>query len=135
MIDIKRACPCASDKTYASCCQRLHEGKASAQTAEQLMRSRYSAYSFKLINYLVKTTHPDKRTANLHKEISEWANQAEFYRLEIISTWQGLPTDKIGKVEFIAHFRLQDKEQQLYEISRFKRYRKSWAYLDGEIGT
>jgi SEC-C motif-containing protein len=98
------------------------------------MRSRYSAYAFKLIDYLVKTTHPDKRTANLHQEISDWADQSKFYRLEIISTWQGLATDKTGKVEFIAHFRLQNKEQQLYEISRFKRHRKNWVYLDGEIG-
>ncbi len=133
MIDAKQYCSCASGETYANCCQTLHQGKGKALTAEQLMRSRYSAYAFKLIDYLVKTTHPDKRTATLHQQISAWADQAEFYRLEIISTWQGLATDKIGKVEFIAHFRLQNKEQQLYEISRFKRYRKEWVYLDGEI--
>ncbi len=134
MINIKQTCPCASGKTYANCCQRLHQGKLKAQTAEQLMRSRYSAYSFKLIDYLVKTTHPDKRTANLHQEISEWADQAEFYRLEIISTWQGLSSDKIGKVEFIAYFRLEDKEQQLSERSRFHRFHGHWVYLDGELG-
>ena len=134
MIDAKQACPCASGETYTNCCQLLHQGKTKAQTAAQLMRSRYSAYTFKLIDYLVKTTHPDKRPENLRQEISDWANRVEFYRLEIISTWQGLATDKSGKVEFIAHFLLQDKEQLLCEISRFKRYRKDWVYLDGEIG-
>ena len=132
MIKIEQGCPCDGEKTYANCCQLFHHGEVMAQTAEQLMRSRYAAYIFNLSDYLVKTTHPESRTATLHQEISEWARQVEFYRLEIVSTWQGLGTDKVGKVEFIAYYRHQGKEQQLRELSRFKRYRKDWVYLDGE---
>ena len=134
MINAEQICPCASEKTYANCCQLLHRGEAIAQTAEQLMRSRYSAYALKLIDYLVVTTHPDKRTPELRKSVADWAEQVKFFRLEIISTRQGLAADKIGKVEFIAHYRHQGENQQLCEMSRFKRYRKNWVYLDGEIG-
>ncbi len=133
MISAEHTCPCGSDETYTSCCRILHLGRA-AQTAEQLMRSRYSAYALKLIDYLVETTHPDQRVPDLKKTIAEWADQAEFYRLEIISTRQGQVSDKIGKVEFIAHYRQGGKERQLCELSRFKRYAKHWVYLDGEIG-
>ncbi len=129
----EQACPCGNSASYADCCQRLHLGKTRAQTAEQLMRSRYSAYALKLSDYLLETTHPEKRTTDLRQAISAWAAQSEFYRLEILSTRQGQATDKIGKVEFIASYRQQGQDRQLSELSRFKRYRKLWVYLDGEI--
>lgn len=127
------ACPCDSGESYADCCQPLHRQKVRAQTAEHLMRSRYTAYALKLIDYLVETTHPSQRTQKLRQAITDWAAQADFGRLEIIATWQGRASDNIGKVEFIAHYRQQGKELRLHERSRFKRYRREWTYLDGEI--
>ena len=127
------ACPCGSNNSYASCCEVFHQGKIGAQTAEQLMRSRYSAYALKLIDYLVETTHPDKRSSDLRQATSDWAEQIELQRLKIISVRQGQVIDKIGKIDFIVHYRQQGKELQLRELSRFKRYRSHWVYLDGEI--
>ena len=46
-------CPCKSRLSYALCCLPFHQGKAKPETAEQLMRSRYSAYFFRLVDYLV----------------------------------------------------------------------------------
>jgi len=43
MID-NQMCPCGSQKTYESCCGNFHSGLALPETAEELMRSRYSAY-------------------------------------------------------------------------------------------
>ncbi|HET6419966.1 MAG TPA: YchJ family metal-binding protein, partial [Geobacteraceae bacterium] len=37
-------CPCGSGRTYEDCCGALIKGASPAGTAEQLMRSRYSAY-------------------------------------------------------------------------------------------
>ena len=37
-------CPCQSGKIYGECCGPVLEGKVKAETAEQLMRARYSAY-------------------------------------------------------------------------------------------
>ncbi|HVL75240.1 MAG TPA: YchJ family metal-binding protein, partial [Noviherbaspirillum sp.] len=39
-----KPCPCGG-QNYETCCARYIEGEALAQTAEQLMRSRYSAYT------------------------------------------------------------------------------------------
>ncbi len=39
-----RSCPCGS-ASYDACCGRLHRGEEQAATAEELMRSRYSAYA------------------------------------------------------------------------------------------
>ena len=57
----KEDCPCGSDLTYATCCGRLHRGQARAETAEQLMRSRYSAFARGEIAYLM-ATNPDALT-------------------------------------------------------------------------
>lgn len=39
------SCPCGSSRSYADCCEPFVTGAAKAQTAEQLMRSRYTAFS------------------------------------------------------------------------------------------
>jgi len=37
-------CPCHSGEVFGACCGRFLGGAADAPTAEQLMRSRYSAF-------------------------------------------------------------------------------------------
>jgi len=51
---IPKACPCDSGKAYKQCCHPLHEGSPAAN-AEQLMRSRYTAYVLMLEEYLLQT--------------------------------------------------------------------------------
>jgi SEC-C motif-containing protein len=106
-----------------------------AQTAEQLMRSRYSAYALKQIDYLLATTHPEKRSANLRQEITAWANAVEFYSLEILTTWKGQAADKVGKVKFIARYHQNGEDLKFCELSRFRRVGHQWRYLDGEVST
>jgi len=126
-------CPCGSEKSYKVCCAPLHSGDQLAKTAEQLMRSRYSAYACKKIDYLFETTHPKKRNENFRSEMAAWANRAEFTKLEILAKKQGRSLDKIGKVEFIAHYRQFGEEKQMHEISTFRRHQGRWHYYDGEI--
>lgn len=126
-------CPCQSGKEYENCCAPLHAGKASAETAEQLMRSRYTAYFLKLIDYLYATTHPDKQTFDLKEQMSAWAQRAEFVKLEVLGCRQGQSNDKLGKVEFIAYYRQYGEIKQMRELSRFRRFDGRWHYFDGEI--
>lgn len=97
------------------------------------MRSRFSAYALKQIDYLYETTHPDKRDDDFKREMTAWANRAEFTRLEILGKRQGRSLDKVGKVEFIAYYRQFGEEKKMYEISRFKRFKGRWHYFDGEV--
>ena len=126
-------CPCGSEKKYTECCGPLHSGKEFAKTAEQLMRSRFSAYVLREIDYLYDTTHPSKRDADFKAEMAAWANRAEFTKLDILAKRQGRSLDKVGKVEFIAYYRQFGEEKQMHEISRFRRHRGRWHYYDGEI--
>lgn len=129
----EQTCPCCSGKHYQECCGPLHSGSQLAKTAEQLMRSRFSAYALKQIDYLYETTHPDKRDANFRDEMEAWANRAEFIKLEILDKRQGRSLDKVGKVEFIAYYRQFGQDKQMHELSIFRRYRGKWHYYDGVI--
>ena len=133
MWDQTEKCPCGSEKAYSDCCGPLHSGVEIAKTAEQLMRSRFSAYAKKKIDYLYETTYPDKRDENFRTEMEAWANRAEFTALDILAKKQGRSLDKVGKVGFIAYYRQFGEEKQMHEISRFRRYRGKWHYYDGEI--
>ncbi|MEX1115923.1 MAG: YchJ family metal-binding protein [Akkermansiaceae bacterium] len=125
-------CPCKSRETYAACCEPFHLGRARPETAEQLMRSRYSAYFFRLVDYLVVTTHPDSRAPDLGSRIAESIYQVNWRFLTIVGTSKGGKADKTGKVEFVAEYFEDEQPQKLHERSRFKRFKGDWKYLDGK---
>ena len=52
---MSRPCPCTSKKPYDRCCGPFHGGTAAPETAEQLMRSRFSAYALGKVDYLIAT--------------------------------------------------------------------------------
>lgn len=109
-----------------------HYGRAQPETAEQLMRSRYSAYFFKLTDYLVATTHPDKRAPDLKERLEETIYEVNWKFLSILSSSKGTRDDKVGKVEFVADYFVGNEPQQLHENSRFRRYKGRWKYVDGK---
>ena len=51
----KSPCPCGSSLVYGSCCGPLHWATTRAETAEQLMRSRYTAFVLGDVDYLIAT--------------------------------------------------------------------------------
>jgi SEC-C motif-containing protein len=125
-------CPCKSGLSYGECCMPFHHGKAKPGTAEKLMRSRYSAYFFRRVDYLVDTTHPDTKDANLKPELEKMIHQINWTNLTIVESSGGARDDKSGKVEFIAEYFLDGELNQLHERSRFKRFKGAWKYLDGK---
>ncbi len=96
------------------------------------MRSRYSAYFFRLVDYLVETTHPDTRTPQLRKELIGTIDRPNWSGLIIIEVVKGRKADKVGKVEFVAEYYVDGELYELHERSRFRRYKGAWKYLDGK---
>lgn len=125
-------CPCDSGKIYEQCCELYHKN-FQAPTAEALMRSRYSAFVFGLVDYLYETTHQSKRAKNLKAEIAFTCKDFAWTKLEVLSLWQGGINDKVGKVEFRASFVQKGKKGLHVEHSRFKKFGKVWVYMDGDI--
>jgi SEC-C motif-containing protein len=121
-------CPCLSGEQYGECCGRFHAGDAEAPTAEQLMRSRYSAFVVLDADYLLRTWHPDTRPPELELEPA-----MQWRRLDIVSTSRGGPLDTEGTVEFMARFRQAGGHGVHHETSRFVREDRRWYYLDAVL--
>jgi SEC-C motif-containing protein len=123
-------CPCGLPASYADCCGKLHRGLARASTAEQLMRSRYSAFVVHDAAYLLRSWHPDTRPNAL-----DFAPELRWERLEILGSAEGGPFHSAGTVEFRAYFREGRSSGTMRENSRFVRHEGAWVYLDGEVET
>ena len=122
-------CPCGTHISYEACCELLHKGIASAQSARQLMRSRYCAFATKEYQYLMVTHHVDTRSS-LSLSALDGSNRG--------TTWLGLESISATDltVDFRAYFRqvtLQNERTLhcLHEHSRFVLEENQWYYLDG----
>jgi SEC-C motif-containing protein len=125
-----RRCPCGTGLPYDECCGRLHDGlrdgSAEAATAEQLMRSRYSAFAVGDPAYLLATWHPDTRPRTLRLD-----DDVRWTGLEVLATSGGRLLDPAGSVEFRAHSVRGGRPGAQHERSRFVRDGGRWRYLDG----
>jgi len=123
-------CPCNSAQPAALCCERFLLGANQAETAEQLMRSRYTAFCRSDFAYLKRTHHVS--TAPEYDKATETEDRPQWTGLEIVHTEKGGQDDNEGWVDFIARFKVQGIEQAMREKSRFVKESGAWLYLDGK---
>lgn len=125
-------CPCGSNQAYAECCRPLIKGEQTATTAEQLMRSRYSAFVKKEIEHLLASLHPDYRSDYDEQSTRAWAEGAEWQGIRIVNTTAGGPEDSEGQVEFVAAFVEKGNKQEHHELSTFKKKNGNWYFTSGK---
>ena len=125
---MSNACPCGRGE-YSSCCQPLHLGSTKAESAEQLMRSRYSAFAKHEIDYIQKTTALGQQAALDMPAIRDWSETNEWLKLEIVQV-----NEKLNKnhalVEFKAYFHDGQQPQEHQEASHFVKINETWYFLD-----
>ena len=122
---MNQPCPCGSDDSYRACCGPLHAGQSQARTAEELVRSRYSAFAYGDADYLFRTWHPCTRPADVTVDPNiTWTG------LQVIDTQAGGPGDDSGEVEFTARYESAGRAGSLHERSHFERRAGRWFYLD-----
>tara|TARA_B100000686_G_C16794370_1_gene981199 strand:- start:1690 stop:2160 length:471 start_codon:yes stop_codon:yes gene_type:complete len=105
----------------------LIRGVISADTAEDLMRSRYSAFALSEWDYLEQTLHPTERSIETDKSHFK-RKETVWTRLEIIRTNGGSSSDIEGEVTFAAYFQKNGKSGVLREQSKFLRQDGKWFY-------
>ena len=123
-------CKCGSGFNYDGCCGRYIDGADLAQTPEQLMRSRYTAYVLNNMAYIVKTMQGKalKRFTLDHSDLNELS--LIWQKLEVINC---STQNNKGFVEFKAYYMDNQQSFILHEISEFKRKSGQWFYVDGNI--
>lgn len=133
---------------YQDCCQPYHDGLLNNEadktdgvkpdSAERLMRSRYSAFVLIKPEYIVKTSLPAQQNLLDTKAIETWAKETNWAGLEIVTH-----TPKLGKrhaqVEFKAYFKTPEGLQAHHELSAFVKVTDKnsnnarWYFLDPTV--
>ncbi len=122
-------CFCGSEKSYTMFCNILHNNILKAKTAEQLMRSRYSAFVMANGDYLMQSHHSSTRSTKDKKAIIAWAKSVNWIKLEVLETTKGAEKDTKGTVTFNAYYYENGKVNVLNEKSAFVKENKHWVYL------
>jgi SEC-C motif-containing protein len=125
-----QSCPCGSNAKFAECCSEILRGTKVALTPEALMRSRYTAYVTKNVDYLIATTDPQVRMDTDHQANAQWAEQAKFEKLEVLNS--SMQNNK-GTVEFRVYFEIDGAREVHHELSKFRRQGLQWFFRDGKI--
>ncbi len=125
------SCSCGSCGAYASCCGRFIDQGVLPETAEQLMRSRYTAYTQANEAYLLVTWHPSTRPAALDLAAEK---DLTWLGLNITRVVDGGVNDEQGEVCFVARWRVGGgRVHRQQECSRFVREQGRWLYVDGDV--
>jgi len=129
---MEKNCFCGKKLEYKDCCGAIHSGELKAITAEELMRSRYSAFVLAIIDYILDTYSFETRPFDQREEILLWSQSVEWLGLKIISTEKGCENDSVGWVEFEANFIEEGQKQIMHEKSFFQKENGTWVYVSGE---
>ncbi len=127
-------CPCDSGQTLADCCARLIDGHMHAETAESLMRARYTAHTLANTAFILKTHHPATRTDIDEAATAKWARESEWLGLEIVNVEGGGAEEAGARIEFIARYRDAEKHRHTHhELGIFEKYHGQWFFKDAEV--
>jgi SEC-C motif-containing protein len=142
-------CPCGSGSVYTDCCAVFHRGEAFPQSPEKVLRSRYTAFYYRLPGYIMESTHEECR--DFQPDKIDWAKNLnkggmfdsyDFVGLEV-GTEEAGSDDSESFLDFQVTLRgnskaseqLEDKEMVVMEKSRFLRDEKGYRYAGGDVRT
>ena len=132
-------CPCGGGRRrlpLKACCGPLLRGERLAATAEQLMRSRYSAFALGEVDHLLRTQPSAAGTSQgeRRRSLLESCRAVRWLRLEVLATEAGGEDDSEGRVRFRATYRQGGVCGVMEELSRFGREggtpNGAWLYLE-----
>ena len=126
-------CPCNSGKKYGECCGPILDGSAKAETAEALMRARYSAYVTEHVLFIRDSAVKAVRDEFSEEDTTAWCRASRWHGLEITRTEKGGKRDKTGVVEFRATYTANGEFCNHHEVSTFVREDGEWRFEDGEL--
>mmetsp|Transcript_31753 Transcript_31753/g.66292 ORF Transcript_31753/g.66292 Transcript_31753/m.66292 type:complete len:246 (+) Transcript_31753:115-852(+) len=151
------SCPCRSGLTYKECCRPLHSLERECTSKVDVLRSRYSAFSYRLIEYVMRSTHPTCR--DYREDKVAWAKDLnkggmfdsfEFVDLTIIDDddennegGEDEDGEENGYVTFKVTLRAREdkpmyatvagQETVITEKSKFIKEKGVWKYASGEV--
>ena len=134
-LSVNSICPCGSLKKYKKCCKIFHDNIKNPSNALELMKSRFSAFTFLRSDYIIKTTHQQNcdfslDTFSWRDDIEKFSKNTNFEKLEILDFIDG---EIESFVTFKATLFQNKKDISFIEKSRFLKESNIWLYVDGEF--
>ena len=117
-------CLCGSGKAFDACCEPLLNGDRIADTAEQLMRSRFTAHAVEDFEYLHNTYVP---TVDTPYETEEYDSHINWTKL-VIHSHEPDVRPGISHVDFSAYFAEKGREGVMHEKSEFIQRDGVWLF-------
>ena len=130
MTETNETCPCGSGASFGDCCEPIIKGTRESETAEELMRARYSAFVTHAIDFIVASTHSRTRKDIDLTFIREWSETSTWHGLEILETKH--VNENKAFVSFEAQFAQGDEVQHHREKSLFERENGEWRFVTGD---
>lgn len=121
-----QTCPCGNERPLEACCGLFLEGTTYPATAEQLMRSRFTAYVLGNIDYIFATEEDARREV-----IENWAQTTKFKQLRVLACHLGSEDDESGTVTFEADFETRGQSGTHRETSYFRKLDGRWLLISG----
>ena len=147
-------CACGSGKPFDPCCAPLLDGIRLSATPEELVRSRYCAYRYRVPDYLISTTDPegdewDADQSKWKRSLLTFCDDFEFQGLEVGETkegsgfrqaqgaaGEGKTACTLAEVDFRAKF-CQKGTVKLTVLNEKSTFRKTddgeWLYAKGDV--
>ncbi len=125
------SCPCNPNLTFQDCCERYHAG-ALPDTAQSLMRARYSAYAQHNIEFIKDTSLPAQQAQLDMTGIAQWSQSSQWLGLEVI-TENISAEQRHATVEFIAHWQDTEGRHKHQETSLFIKPAERWYFYDPNV--
>ena len=140
-------CPCGTtkDALYQDCCAPFHSGNKVPQQPLEVLKTRYTAFYFRLVPYIIQTTHPVCRDYSENK--IKWAKEldkngmfdsCDFVALEPVEQISQGSDDKEAFLEFKVTLRAKGSGETtvISEKSRFlleDQDNQGWLYAGGDV--
>ncbi len=126
-------CPCGKGESIETCCGPYIEGKKRPETAEALMRSRYTAFATGNVDYIIETHDPERRGDIDEGSTADWAKNSEWLGFELVSSEAGGESDNAGVIEFVARYKVKGVTINHRERAVFRKAGDRWVFVDGQI--
>lgn len=123
-------CFCGNPVLFEQCCQPILAGQKEAKNAEQLMRSRFTAYVAGNFEYILKTYAAKQRTKLSVSELAKSAEGSKWLKLDVLAH---RPNTTAAQVEFKAFYKVDSQFFVMHELSDFILEQGKWRYTTGAM--
>jgi SEC-C motif-containing protein len=121
-------CSCGNEVTFENCCQPIINGNKEAHNAEELMRSRFTAYVIEDHQYILQTYAAHQRAGLSVSQLADSAQNTQWLSLQILGHRS---QENVAQVEFKAFYQVNEHYYLMYELSDFIFEGGKWLYTSG----